>query len=51
MGAQKMTAEFTKKLRNMTLYLVSIRNYEKVGTFIGIEADFDRIKEPSVDIT
>lgn len=46
-----MTAEFTKKLRNNPLYSVSIRDYEEVGTFIGIEADFNRIKELSVDIT
>lgn len=40
-----MTAEAAKKLKNLTIYSVYIRNYGKNGTFMDIEADSGIIRQ------
>ena len=45
-----MADNTNKKLRNMLIYQIFVRNYSPKGDFAGVENDLDRIKELGVDI-
>ncbi|MBR1857153.1 MAG: alpha-amylase [Oribacterium sp.] len=45
-----MAKDTAKKLRNLMMYQVFVRNYSKEGTFEALERDLDRIKKLGADI-
>ncbi|MDP4087711.1 MAG: alpha-amylase family glycosyl hydrolase [Bacillota bacterium] len=45
-----MAVDTLKRLRNMVIYSVFVRNYGKNGTFSDVEKDLERIKGLGVDI-
>lgn len=45
-----MAVDTSKKLRNVIIYSVFVRNYGKNGTFADVEEDLQRIKELGTDI-
>ena len=45
-----MAKNTSKKLRNMLIYQIFVRNYSEEGTFAGVKRDLDRIKNLGVDI-
>ena len=45
-----MSQKTSKKLRNLLIYQVYVRNYSEAGTFKALENDLERIKALGVDI-